>query len=104
GPPPGGVERVRVVLGAGVELAAGESHGLAVEDVDRRQEDHAATRAHSAAKLSSMLRPALEDFSGWNWTPNTEPRATIVANRSRYSVVPTMSAVSAGRAANECTW
>ena len=32
-----------------------------------------------------------EDFSGWNWTPNTYPRATIVANRSPYSVVPTTS-------------
>ena len=39
-PTPGGVERIRVVGGLLVEIAAGQSHGLAVQDVDRGQQDH----------------------------------------------------------------
>ena len=44
-----------------------------------------ATPAHIATKLSSMRSPFSDDFSGWNWTPNTDPRPTTVANRSPYS-------------------
>ena len=112
-PAPRGIERVGVVHGPGVEVALREPDGLAVEDVDRRQQDHARAAsarvvllcaAHSALKLASIRRPSAEDFSGWNCTPNTDPRATIVANRSPYSAVPTTCAGSAGRAAKECTW
>ncbi len=101
-PPARGVERIGVVHRALVELALGEAHGLALEDVDGRQQDHARTPAapaHTATKLSSMRSPFREDFSGWNWTPNTDPRPTIVAKRSPYSVVPTTASWSLGRAA-----
>ena len=55
--------------------ALDEAHGPALEDVDRRIEDHAAaraaTRAADAAKLRSSASPWAEDFSGWNWTPKS---------------------------------
>ena len=101
-PPARGVERIRVVDGLLVELAAGQADRLAVKDVDGGQEDHArapATPAHTPTNASSMRSPSREDFSGWNWTPDTEPWLTIVAKRSPYSVVPTTVSGSDGRAA-----
>ena len=68
-----GVERVSVVARPLVELAARQPHGAAVEDVDRRIEDHARARAgavgcaapsHIATKLRSNWSPWFEDFSG----------------------------------------
>ena len=64
-----------------VEVALGQPHGLPVEDVDGRVEDHAVARAHSAAKFASRRSPAADDFSGWNWTPKRWPRATIEGKR-----------------------
>ena len=68
------VERVGVVSRPLVELAAPEPHGAAVEDVDRRIEDHArvlarppvarAAPSHSPTKLRSSASPWIEDFSG----------------------------------------
>ena len=101
---------------AGVEVAAREPHRLAVEDVDRRQQDHARAAAGrgaaappqprtGATKFASSASPSPEDFSGWNWTPNTlsarddrrEPLAVLGRRRPRRPG-------RVGRAASECTW
>ncbi len=73
-PPPGSLERIGVINGLRVEVALRQPHGLAVEDVDRRQEDHAPAEAvvaacaacppHMRTKLPSIRRPCAEDFSG----------------------------------------
>ena len=73
-PAPRGLERVVAVDGLRVEVALHEAHGLAVEDVDRRDRGRAThavapTRAQIAAKFSSSRSPCVEDFSGWNCTP-----------------------------------
>ena len=68
-PPPRGVERVGVVDGLLIELALGQAHGLALEDVDGGEQDHArapATPAQIATNPSSMRSPFSDDFSGWN--------------------------------------
>ena len=61
------LQRICVVHGLGVELAAGQTHRLALQDVDRRQQDHARAAAGRgcaedarrlmATKFSSMRRP-----------------------------------------------
>ena len=99
-----GVERVVAVDGPRGEVALHEAHGLAVEDVDRRVEDHAATRAQIAAKFSSSRSPCVEDFSGWNCTPNSGSRATADTNVVPYSLRPSTSPGSAGTGAKVCTW
>ena len=103
-PRAGGLERVVVVRRRVLEVALDQAHRLAVHDVDRRVEDHATATAASAAKLRSMRSPSREDFSGWNCAAITFPRSTTDTNRSPYSLVPTTSAASDGRQANECTW
>jgi hypothetical protein len=68
----GGLERVVGVDGLVLEAPLAQPDGLAVADVDRRQQDHAATDAPArqrAAKLRSSRRPSGPDFSGWNWVP-----------------------------------
>ena len=65
-------------------------------DVDGGVEDHAGVRAASAAKFASRRRPWTELFSGWNWAPKTEPRATTLANGVPYSLMPSTSASSSG--------
>ncbi len=72
-------QRIGLVDLAGVEVPPDEPHGVALEDVDRRVEPHRGTGARPAArqdvaKLASIRRPAADDFSGWNWTPQKEPR------------------------------
>ena len=62
-------QRVVVVDGRVLEAPLDEPHRATLEDVDRRVEDHAATLAHTRAKLASSARPSREDFSGWNCTP-----------------------------------
>ena len=97
-----GLERIVVVDGLVLEAAVRQPHRLAAADVDRRVEDHAATR--TPTKLRSSASPSSEDFSGWNCAPITFPRSTIETKRSPYSPRPTTSASSAGRQANVCTW
>jgi hypothetical protein len=90
-PAPGRLERIVVIHGLGVELPAREPNGPALQDVDRRQKDHAAAAAErgctgarspqKATKLRSIRSPCAPDFSGWNCTPKTLSRSTIVANR-----------------------
>ena len=72
-PAASGVERVGVVVGPLVELAPREPDRLALEDVNRRQEDHGdadpahpagAESRHSVTKLLSSANPSREDFSG----------------------------------------
>ena len=99
-----GLQRIVGVDGLVLEAALDQPHRLPVEDVDGRVEDQAATFAHRRAKLASSASPSAEDFSGWNCTPYTLPRATIETKGSPYSPRPTTSAGSAGRQANECTW
>ena len=75
GPFPRGRRAVARVLLLRVEVALHQAHGAAVEDVDRRVEDHAADartgrpRGAVRAKLASSRSPPREDFSGWNCTP-----------------------------------
>ena len=98
------LERV-VVVGRGVlEAALDEPHRPAAHDVDRRVQDHAATRSQIRAKLRSSVSPSREDFSGWNCTPIRFSRSTIETNGVPYSPRPTMSSLCAGSQANECTW
>src|SRR4051812_42358530 len=81
-PGAGGLDGL-VGVGRGVlEAALDEPDGVAVQDVDRRVEDHATTRSPKRAKLRSSERPSREDFSGWNCAPITLPRSTIEANGS----------------------
>ena len=83
------VQRVGVVLGALVELALGQPDGLALEDVDRREEDHRrraarATRrpGHGTAPRSCPAAPARRARTSRGETgPRARCRApTIVAN------------------------
>ncbi len=101
-PGPRRLQRVVLVDGLGVEVPLDEADRLALEDVDRRIEDHAGTVAQSSVKLRSSARPAREDFSGWNWQPNTLSRPATDTNRDPYSPTATVSGPSS--ATNECTW
>src|SRR3954453_5604387 len=92
-----GLERRVLVDGLLVEIALDQPDGLAIRDVDRRVEDHAA----SLVKFARSARPSDEYFSGWNCTPKTLSRPTTVAKRSPYSPQPNTASVSG---ASECTW
>jgi hypothetical protein len=59
-----GRQRVVVVDGRLVVVALAQADRAPAEDVDRRVEDHAATRAQTPAKLRSSASPSTEDFSG----------------------------------------
>ena len=63
----GGLERVVGVDRLVVEVALAQPHGLAVADVHRRQQDHAA-RAQPT-KFASRRSPSGPDFSGWDCSP-----------------------------------
>jgi hypothetical protein len=61
-----GIERIGVVHGSLLEVPPGQAHRLAVEDVDRRQQDHARRAAagpatpppaHRPTKFSSIASP-----------------------------------------------
>ena len=65
----GRVHRVGVVFGALGEVSAGQPDGLAAEDVDRGQEDHARHRAAARPtqpRPQQLEAPSRDDFSGWN--------------------------------------
>src|SRR5205807_5232970 len=97
-----GLQRIGVVDSLLIEVPARQADRLTVEDVDCGKEDHSRAEAvsaaeaapsafpcaHRRAKLASISKPSDDDFSGWNWTPKTLSRCTIVANRSPYSAVP----------------
>ena len=74
------IDRIGIVGGLARVVALQQPHGLAAADVDRRIEDHAETGAQVFVKFSSSARPVVEDFSGWNWLPNTLSRATTEVN------------------------
>src|SRR4051812_36973464 len=59
-------QRIVLVDGLGVEVPPHEAHRLAVGDVDRRIEDHAATGTQSRVNSRNNRSPAWDDFSGWN--------------------------------------
>jgi len=74
-------EGLRVDTGCLVGMVPRGLPSLAVPDLTVMW-DHAATVAHTRAKLASSASPSREDFSGWNWAPYTPPRSTIDANAS----------------------
>src|SRR5207247_7060137 len=94
-----GLERRVLVDGLLVEVALDQPDGLAVRDVDRRVEDHAA----SLVKFSGSASPSAEDFSGRNCTPKTLSRPTTVAKRSPYSPQPRTASVSGASACTRST-
>src|SRR5665811_1957767 len=61
--------------------------------------------AHHAAsrKFRRIWRPVSDDFSGWNWHPQTFPFSTTDGNGPPYSVVATMSFSSAPSGRKEWT-
>src|SRR5690606_20324978 len=69
-------DRVVVEDGGLVEVAAHEAHGAPALQVDGRVErDHAASSTDTGSGAAtrdsqrpSSPRPAVLDFSGWNWT------------------------------------
>ena len=70
-PPPCRVKRVGVIDGLAGEVAAGQAHGAAPADIDRRPEDHARSAAGRAPPCAarrvnapSSASPCAEDFSG----------------------------------------
>ena len=67
-PPRRRVQRIGVVVGAGVKRPLGQTHRLAAQDVDSGKQDHArATGApwrQHCRNEPSMSRPCAEDFSG----------------------------------------
>src|SRR3954469_495732 len=82
-PGAGGLQRRVLVDGDLLEVALDQPDGLAVADVDRRVEDHAAATwvcAQARTKFASRAMPSREDFSGWNCVPWTLPRPTTLAN------------------------
>ena len=54
-------------------VAALEAHDLARDQVDGGKDDHAVPPATTSTKLRRILRPTVEDFSGWNWTAKRFP-------------------------------
>ena len=69
------------------EVALGQAHGRSAAQVDGRQEVHHAPRcplrgrapAASRTKLARSASPVAPDFSGWNWAPQSVPRAASAA-------------------------
>ena len=97
----GGLERVVRVDGLVVEVALAQPHGLAVADVHRRQEDHAA-RGASETKFSSSRRPSGPDFSGWNCSAvDAAPAPPRSRTRCRTRRCRARRPARAGRGANE---
>ena len=70
-----GLERIVGVDGLLVEVTLAQPHGLAVADVDRRQEDH-----WSATKFLSSRSPSGPDFSGCDCSPYTGGCSTTLTN------------------------
>ncbi len=66
---PCGLERRVGVDGLVVEVPLPQPDRPAVADVDRGQQDHAATGTQLRTKFPSSLSPSGPDFSGWNCTP-----------------------------------
>ena len=77
-----GLERVVGVDGLVVEVALAQAHGLAVADVDRRQEDHAATeRTQLRTKFPSSAQPVRRRTSrGGTGRRRPGGRATALTN------------------------
>jgi len=79
------LDRIGVVRRRCVPLAPEEAHDAPAPEVDRGPEGEAARAgaAHAASssmKLESSSRPVPEDFSGWNWQPQTFAFWTIAGN------------------------
>ena len=103
GPAPRGVERVVAYCVALVEVALRQAHGAAVEDVDRRVEDHAAARSRDEVREQRAARRARTSRGG------TGRRGTSRARRPRRSARRTRRcrgrrAASSGTATKLCTW
>ena len=71
----GQLHRVAVVAPE-VEVAPGESHGRAPEDVDGGIEVHQPPPA-AWTKLARTANPVAPDFSGWNCVPHTRPASAV---------------------------
>ena len=69
------------VAGLGPGDALDEAGRLAVEQVDRREQLQGHAAPTWVTKLASRARPALPDFSGWNWVPNRLPCSTAAPKR-----------------------
>ncbi len=81
-------------------VAVEEADDLATHQVDRGPEcDHAA----SERKFSRIRRPAADDFSGWNWQPQTLPRRAAATKRPPWSHKAATSAGSAPSGRKEWT-
>ena len=76
-------DRIVVVDGLLVVVAARETHDLARAQVDRRIEVHhtGTGLATASTKLASMRIPTAPDFSGWNCVAQSGPISTAAANR-----------------------
>ena len=72
-----GIGGVDVHLGA---LALLEADNLPRDEVNGRKDDHETYPLTTRTKLRRMVRPVVEDFSGWNCTPKTLSDQTAEAN------------------------
>ena len=91
-------QRIVVVDGLLVEVALREPHGAARRGC--RSPGRGSRRAPASqtrAKLRSSASPSREDFSGWNCTPKTVPRADDRDEPLAVLAAPSTSASSAGR-------
>src|SRR5262249_3827472 len=103
GPALRGVDGVCVVDRLLCVVALKQADGVAVSNINGGVENHAGTEAQIPEKFSSRRRPAVLDFSGWNWQPKRGGRATAHVKRSPYSALPSTTSGSAGRGENVCT-
>ena len=75
------------------------------DDLPSHQVDGGPERDHAASerKFSRIRRPADDDFSGWNWQPQTLPRRAAATNRPPWSHHAATSAGSTPSGRNEWT-
>ena len=96
-PRPGEGDRIVGDRLRGLGPPADEDHGLALEEVDRR--DHADGNTPDSRRKPRRTRaPARALFSGWNWTPKTFPWRTAAAKGAPCSDVATTPRAWAGAA------
>ena len=79
---PGGLGRRLVVERHGLAFALQQPDHASAHEVDGgpEREPIAAHAVSPRRKFESRSRPFSDDFSGWNWQPQTFPRCTIAGN------------------------
>ena len=59
-------------------VTAREAYHFASDEIDGGKQDHGPSYPYTIrTKFESILRPAVEDFSGWNWTAKTLSLQTV---------------------------